>query len=43
MFSFLDRYFDRLFTLLETGNLRVRERSAQRQAAAQERTSGPSH
>lgn len=34
MFSFLDRYFDRLFALLETGTLRARERSAERQTAA---------
>jgi hypothetical protein len=32
MFSFLDRYFDRLFSLLEAGNLRLRERAAQRQS-----------
>ncbi len=34
MFSFLDRYFDRLFSLLETGTLRARERAADRQTAA---------
>jgi hypothetical protein len=32
MFLFLDRYFDRLFTLLAVGTLRTREQFADPQA-----------